>query len=247
MMGLWTGLTAPLAAAQGTLDGRLLDLMLRAGSAWVLWLLLALSLLAVAVALERALFFLVERRPAVALDQALEAMRTQGYAAALSVLQGRRSMAASVARDCLRYATDGAESVQEHASAAVQHERLRYERGLAFLGTLGNNAPFVGLFGTVLGIVRAFHDLSLNTASGSEAVMAGIAEALVATGVGLLVALPAVAAFNLYARHVESCVVGAEGVSHAILAHIKRLPAPDAQPASGKANGERAAAATGGA
>ncbi len=211
-----------------TIDARLLDLMLRAGSQWVLWLLLGLSLLAMAVVLERAFFFLTQRRPQAILQQALEVMRKQGYADALAVVQGRPSMSAAVARDCLRYAHDGAESVQEHAAAAVQHERLRYERGLAFLGTLGNNAPFVGLFGTVLGIVRAFHDLSLNTASGSEAVMAGIAEALVATGVGLLVALPAVATFNLYARHVESCVVGAEGISHAILAHIKRVPAAEA-------------------
>ncbi len=218
------GLLAATTGVEGTIDGQLLDLMLRAGSQWVLWLLLGLSLMAVAVVLERALFFLSERRPDAVLDEALKAMRENGYGAALAHIEGRRSMAVAVARDCLRYADDGAESVQEHAAAAVQHERLRYERGLAFLGTLGNNAPFVGLFGTVLGIVRAFHDLSLNTASGSEAVMAGIAEALVATGVGLLVALPAVAAYNLFARHVESCAVGAEGVSHAILAHIKRRP-----------------------
>ncbi len=224
-----TSMALPTLLAQvidpaASIDGRLLDLMLRAGSQWVLWLLLGLSLMAVAVVLERAFFYLTQRRPEAILDQALRVMREQGYAAALAVVQGRPSMSAAVARDCLRYAADGAESVQEHAAAAVQNERLRYERGLAFLGTLGNNAPFVGLFGTVLGIVRAFHDLSLNSASGSEAVMAGIAEALVATGVGLLVALPAVAAFNLYARHVESCVVGAEGISHAILAHIKRVP-----------------------
>ena len=83
-------------------------------------------------------------------------------------------------------------------AAIVEQERLRYERGLAFLGTLGNNAPFVGLFGTVLGIIRAFHDLAGNSLQGSQAVMAGIAEALVATAVGLLVALPAVATYNAF-------------------------------------------------
>jgi len=76
-------------------------------------------------------------------------------------------------------------------AAVVESQRIQYERGLAYLGTLGSNAPFIGLFGTVMGIVRAFHDLARSSAAlGTQAVMAGIAEALVATAVGLLVAIP---------------------------------------------------------
>ena len=183
-----------MAPPEMTIDARLLDLMLRAGSRWVLWLLLGLSLAAVAVALERIWFFVQERRPAAKLLAAIATLRRDGPAAALAGLQGARSMDAAVARAALAVALDGTASVEEELAASVEHERLRYERGLAFLGTLGNNAPFIGLFGTVLGIVRAFHDLASNTALGAAAVMAGIAEALVATGVGLLVALPAVAA-----------------------------------------------------
>jgi biopolymer transport protein ExbB len=78
------------------------------------------------------------------------------------------------------------------------------------------------LFGTVLGIVRAFHDLAANSASGAQAVMAGIAEALVATAIGLLVALPAVASYNTFARHVETCASAAQGIGHAILARLKK-------------------------
>ena len=212
-----------------TLDAELLELMLRAGSRWVLWLLLGLSLIAVAVMIERLYFYIWHRRPERALERALAAIRERGYVAAVAELEGSRSMAVTVARVCMLHADDGAASIEEHAEATVQAERLRYERGLAFLGTLGSNAPFIGLFGTVLGIVRAFHDLSLNTAAGSQAVMAGIAEALVATAVGLLVALPAVASFNFYSRHVERCVVAAEGVSHAVLAWVKRQPSATAQ------------------
>src|SRR5204862_535030 len=84
---------------------------------------------------------------------------------------------------------------------------------------------FVGLFGTVLGIVRAFHDLSTSAAMGSQAVMAGIAEALVATAIGLLVALPAVATYNALMRHVETAVAAANTVGHQILAWIKAQPA----------------------
>jgi biopolymer transport protein ExbB len=204
-----------------TVDAQLLDLMLRAGSRWVLWLLLALSLAAVAVMFERVWFFVQERRPRAQLDAALLALRKSGPAAALDRIRGARSMDASVARACLEQAGEGIAAVEEHIKAAVEQERLRFERGLAFLGTLGSNAPFVGLFGTVLGIVRSFHDLSANTAQGTQAVMSGIAEALVATGVGLLVALPAVAAYNAFARHVESCASSAGATAHLILAFLK--------------------------
>lgn len=204
-----------------TIDAQLLDLMLRAGSRWVLWLLLVLSVAAVAVAIERVWFYLQERTPRQLLDVALCTLREDGASAALAKLAGARSMEVAVARACLAHAVDGPAAVEEHKAAAIERERVRYERRIAFLGTLGNNAPFVGLFGTVLGIVRAFSDLAANTAQGSQAVMAGIAEALVATGVGLLVALPAIAAYNAFVRHVETATAGAEATAHQILAHFK--------------------------
>ena len=143
-------------------------------------------------------------------------------------------MQAEVARTGLRHLDEGPAALEEHVAAVVDNERLRYERGLAFLGTLGNNAPFIGLFGTVLGIIRAFHDLSVNITAGSQAVMAGIAEALVATGAGLLVALPAVAAYNAFTRAVETSAVSAGAVGHEILAFAKA----DKTPAEGGGPGE---------
>jgi biopolymer transport protein ExbB/TolQ len=203
------------------IDTQLLDLMLRAGSHWVLYLLLGLSLAAVAVMLERLCFFVQERTPTAALAAALGAMRKSGPDGAFEKLAGARSMQAAVARACLAHAADGPAAVEEHKAAAIEHERARYERRLAFLGTLGNNAPFVGLFGTVLGIIRAFHDLAGNTMQGTQAVMSGIAEALVATGIGLIVALPAVATYNAFTRHVESATSAAEVLAHEILAFLK--------------------------
>jgi biopolymer transport protein ExbB/TolQ len=208
-----------------TIDGEVLDLMLRAGSRWVLWLLLALSLAAVAVMIDRLWFFIQERAPDDRLDAALRALDRDGPAAARSKLDGARSMQAAVARACLDRATAGAAAVEEHKAASLELERLRYERRLAFLGTLGNNAPFIGLFGTVLGIIRAFHDLAGSTAQGTEAVMSGIAEALVATGVGLLVALPAVATYNLFVRRIETATAKSEAIAHQILGHLKSVRA----------------------
>ncbi len=207
-----------------TIDAQLLDLMLRAGSRWVLWLMLALSLAAVAVIAERAWFFLRERPPRDLLDAALCALAQRGPTAALAKLHGAPSMEAAVARACLAHAADGAAAAEAHKAAALEVERLRYERRIAFLGTLGNNAPFVGLFGTVLGIIRAFHDLAGSSVQGTQAVMAGIAEALVATGVGLLVALPAVATYNYFVRRVETTTAGAEAIAHQILARVHAAP-----------------------
>lgn len=207
-----------------TIDGQILDLMLRAGSRWVLWLMLGLSLAAVAVIIERVWFFVQERPPRALLAAALRTLREQGPAAALARLQGARSMEVAVARACLVHAGDGIAAVEDHKAAVLEDERLRHERRIAFLGTLGNNAPFVGLFGTVLGIIRAFHDLAGNSVQGTQAVMTGIAEALVATGIGLLVALPAVATYNLFVRMTEAQVAGAERTAHQILAHLKTEP-----------------------
>ena len=211
-----------------TIDAQLLDLMLRAGSRWVLWLMLGLSLAAIAVIFDRIWFYIQERVPRDRIAAALKALADKGPKEALAKLTDARSMEAAVARACLANAADGPAAVEEHKAATLEAERLRYEKRIAFLGTLGNNAPFVGLFGTVLGIIRAFHDLAGNTMQGTQAVMSGIAEALVATGVGLLVALPAVATYNTFVRRVETSVAGSEATAHKILAHLKAVSQPAA-------------------
>lgn len=81
--------------------------------------------------------------------------------------------------------------------------RVHLERNLTFLASVGSNAPFIGLFGTVLGIIRAFADLVGNIDGGADVVMAGISEALVATAVGIFVAIPAVVAYNAFQRQVD--------------------------------------------
>ena len=215
-----------------SIDSQALDLMLRAGSRWVLWLLIGLSIAATAVVLERLWFFARSRRQRQQIVQMLAALRKSGPEAASKALGDARSIEATVARACLDHVADGALAIEEHIAAVIETDRLSYERGLAFLGTLGSNAPFVGLFGTVLGIVRAFHDLATSAAMGSQAVMAGIAEALVATAIGLLVALPAVATYNALMRHVETAMAAANAVGHQILAYVKAQK-PEAAVSSG--------------
>ncbi|MCM2280405.1 MAG: MotA/TolQ/ExbB proton channel family protein, partial [Bdellovibrionaceae bacterium] len=102
-------------------------------------------------------------------------------------------------------------------------ERPQLERSLNFLATVGSNAPFIGLLGTVLGIMKAFRDLAANaSATGNEAVMLGIAEALVATAVGLIVAIPAVIAYNYFQRQVKITLQSLETVRDLCLAYAKQ-------------------------
>ncbi|HDQ26768.1 MAG TPA: hypothetical protein ENN43_08510 [bacterium] len=86
----------------------------------------------------------------------------------------------------------------------LNYEAERMQKFLDILGTIGNVTPFVGLFGTVLGIIRAFHDLSLSSGGGPSVVADGIAEALIATAAGLFVAVPAVVAYNIFVKKIDS-------------------------------------------
>jgi len=196
------------------------------GAEWILWILLALSVISLAVMVERTFYFLGHRLPR-AEDLALQIMRgeLEGPRAAASAARG---MQAAVVREGLANAALGPEAVEQIIAAVVARERKHYERGLAFLGTLGNNAPFVGLFGTVLGIIRAFHDLAASNstnaakaAAGASTVMAGISEALVATAVGLFVAIPAVVAFNSFGRWLKTLTASTNELGHAVVAHLR--------------------------
>ncbi|WP_242341564.1 MULTISPECIES: MotA/TolQ/ExbB proton channel family protein [Anaeromyxobacter] len=197
------------------------------GAEWVLWLLIGLSIASVGIMIERLAFFLSRR--AIDVD-ALQARLLDGdLAGAAAAVAGRRGMEADVVRAAVTHAAKGPEAVREVVSGTIERARIEYERRLAFLGTLGNNAPFIGLFGTVLGIIRAFVDLSRNPgAAGAGTVMAGISEALVATAVGLFVALPAVVAYNLFQRGLRRTAQRATALGHAAVAHLEARPVREA-------------------
>jgi biopolymer transport protein ExbB/TolQ len=200
----------------------LFDVFTRAGAEWVMYALLALSVASVAVILERAVFF---RRHAQSRADVLGALLASGRLAdARAVVDEMHGLEAEVVRAALRAAPDGAESVAELVASTIRRERPAYERGLGFLGTLGSNAPFLGLFGTVIGIIKAFADLGVGAAkgAGATAVMSGLSEALVATAVGIFVAIPAVVAFNAFGRRLRAVTARAESLAHALAAHLRK-------------------------
>jgi biopolymer transport protein ExbB len=190
------------------------------GSEWVLWLLIGLSVLSVAIMVERGLF-LRDGDDADALSRELDALLRNGdVAGARQVLSGKRAPVATVATSGLANYDRGSDAVSEAMAGTKARLRIDLERNLGVLGTLGNNAPFIGLFGTVLGIIKAFADLSRNQSGGAAAVMSGISEALVATAVGLMVAIPAVIAFNFFQAKVRRTMARIDAMAHLVLSTI---------------------------
>ncbi len=189
---------------------------------WVLWLLAALSILSIAVMLERALFLQVN---SLGNSATFLTDLAQGKLDSVkSAVASKKGMEARVLQQGISNVDKGPDAVQEIINAIMASERPRYERFMSFLGTLGSNTPFIGLFGTVLGIIKAFHDLGATGAKGAEVqqtVMAGISEALVATAVGLAVAIPAVVGYNLIMRAIKNTTARSNALGHALVGHLR--------------------------
>jgi biopolymer transport protein ExbB len=190
------------------------------GSRWVLWLLIVLSIAALAVVIERAVLFISSRDDTTRLRSELRRLlRDNDLELARRRLEESPSFEARVAAAGLD--ADGVASAEERMQGESELCKLSMEKNLALLGTLGNNAPFIGLLGTVIGIVRSFRELQTSSGQVSAGLMAEIGEALVATAIGLLVALPAVAAFNLFQRVIRARMGRANALAHEILAFMK--------------------------
>lgn len=197
------------------------------GSEWVLYLLIILSVVSVSTMVERALYF-YRRRANVPhlraeLGRLLQARDIEG---AEQLLDADRSVQAALAREAVRWLGKGPDALADAVEAELSRVRTELEKGANLLGTLGNNAPFIGLFGTVLGVIIAFAALgdSGGNAGAMGGVMAGIAEALVATGVGLFVALPAVVAYNLMQKHIGDIESDSLSLVKLVSAHLKGDP-----------------------
>jgi biopolymer transport protein ExbB len=219
-------------------------IMVGTGAGWVLWLLIFLSVASVAIMLERGYVFWVRRDDLEDLrENFAKALRDGGFGAARDVLKKSRHPAAAVALRGMRREEDetGPEEAEEAMAAETIAQRAMLEARLGFLGTLGSNSPFIGLFGTVIGIVQAFDVLGKTKQTAAAATQAAAAagggsnaqvilalsEALVATAVGIGVAIPAVFAYNLFQRATKDSLAGADILSRELLAflHSDKVPA----------------------
>jgi biopolymer transport protein ExbB len=212
------------------------NLMTNFGAGWVMWLMIVLSVISVAIMLERGWFYWSLRDDIGKLALKLrEDLRRGDYEAARAGLERSPSAEAAVVVAGLLEADRGAKAADEAMQGAMALQRMKLERRLAFLGTLGNNAPFIGLFGTVIGVVEAFEQLGKQSTvvaksaavAAPQEVMTAIAEALVATAIGLAVAIPAVAAYNYYQRLSKAVLANTSALSHVLLSY---LVAPTVEP-----------------
>ncbi len=199
------------------------------GGAWVLGLLIILSIASVAVMLERARIFYRGRFSEDAFISVIEPLLAKGAWTEAAV---RCEAALGFEPQVLLAGLSQIQRGRSAAEEAMEAERIRLgqflEKRLGFLGTLGANAPFIGLFGTVLGIIHAFKDLALTEGGGGPAVMSGIAEALVATAVGLLVAIPAVMAYNFFHRRLHAILERSQRLSRILLTYLNGPAAAEA-------------------
>lgn len=204
------------------------------GSEWVLWLLIMLSILSVTIMVERGIAMSGRLTDFETLSSKLhKALAATDFKAARQILGEPRSPEVRVALIGLDELPRGATAAVEAMASARSRERLMLENHLGILGTLGNNAPFIGLFGTVLGIIKAFADLAKNQGGGAAVVMSGIAEALLATAVGLLVALPAVVAYNIFQGRIRRTMGRVDAMAHMILTGVRDELAKDSEKAKG--------------
>lgn len=190
----------------------------------VLYLLLLLSVVSIAIILER--FFALKKISASSasvrnrLKLALASNQledVQEFSKDPETVEGR-----ALAIGLKHMKENGSRGLEEVFNTHAMTERPELEKYLNFLATLGANAPYIGLFGTVLGIMKAFNDLANSPEAGQQTVMAGISIALVATAAGLFVAIPAVVAYNYYRLRVKAILANLESIKEFCLALAKK-------------------------
>jgi biopolymer transport protein ExbB/biopolymer transport protein TolQ len=198
------------------------------GASWVMYLMIALSVFSIGAMVERWWFFARRNRDVDALEEELLKLLEQGDRAGAQVLLDKakpRSFEAEILAPALRYLDAGVDAFADCVEGELIKVRQEMERGSTLLGTLGNNAPFIGLLGTVIGVIIAFQRLgSSQAASSMNAVMGGIAEALVSTAVGLFVALPAVVAYNIIQKKIGDIESNTQAIEKQVSAFMKANP-----------------------
>ena len=179
------------------------------GAAWVMYVLVALSFVSLAIMLDRFLFFRKGKGDVDKLAANLvRKLRDGDRRGAEDVLAKSSMLEAKIVRPALDWIDGGPDAVSEVLDASMTRERKEFERGLTFLGTLGNNAPFVGLLGTVIGVMITFAAIALSGDVNVNAIAPGVAAALAATVAGLAVAIPALFGYNYLLTRIKN--IGAD-------------------------------------
>ena len=215
-----------------------MDLMHQGG--WDMWLLLLISVVGLAVVIERLVFFATQHGDTKGLLRAIGSkIAADDIDGAIKVCRSQRGMLPRILEFGLQRGEKNRADITDALSIALMEHLNSLERNLGIIGTIAVIAPFVGLFGTVLGIIRAFSDIALKGNSTPAVVAAGVSEALVTTATGLIIAVIAVVFFNYFKTRIKSynqeMIVAANQMAEMLHFHNTGAPIPtDLYQPSGK-------------
>jgi biopolymer transport protein ExbB len=172
---------------------------------FTMYILLFCSFLSITILLERILYYRKRSRTKRSefMTRVKKALRSGNIQMAMEICKGTNAPFSNVIYSGLELHDHHGKEISNAMEREITVETTKLERFTSIVGTIGNTAVYIGLFGTVLGIIRAFHDIAAAGAGGMSIVIGGVAEALVCTATGLLVAVPAVIAFNYFMKRVE--------------------------------------------
>ena len=196
-----------------------------------MWILLVLSVVAIAIVIERLLFFSSQHSDSKGLLRALgQKIAANDLNGAIKVCQQNKGMLPKILEFGLKRGEKNRADITDALSIALMEHLNSLERNLAIIGTIAVIAPFVGLFGTVLGIIRAFQDIALKGNSTPAVVAAGVSEALITTAAGLFVAVVAVIFFNYFKSRIKTfnqdMIVAANQLAEMLHFHNTGSPIP---------------------
>jgi biopolymer transport protein ExbB len=170
-----------------------------------MWILLVMSIVAVAIVIERLLFFASQHSDSKGLLKAIGAkIAADDLEGAVKICRQNKGMLPKILEFGLQRGEKNRADITDALSIALMENLNTLERNLGVIGTIAVIAPFVGLFGTVLGVMRTFQDIALKGNSTPAVVSAGVAEALITTAAGLFVAVTAVIFFNYFKTRIKA-------------------------------------------
>ena len=206
-----------------------MDLMRQGG--WDMWLLLLISVVGLAVAIERLVFFAAQHGDTKGLLRQIgQKIAADDLNGAVVICQKQKGMLPRILEFGLRRGEKNRADITDALSIALMEHLNALERNLAIIGTIAVIAPFVGLFGTVVGIIKAFQDIALKGNSTPAVVAAGVSEALITTATGLIIAVIAVVFFNYFKSRIKNynqeMIVAANQLAEMLHFHNTGAPIP---------------------
>jgi len=194
----------------------------------ILMVLVGCSVVTFGIALERLYYFRKRAGNAdLVLMETLEALRKGQVSQAIAICRRTNHPVGHVGGETMECLLSRPQDTEESMQVALSQQKLLLERNTNVLGTMASIAPLIGLLGTVWGIMRAFHDMALTGSAAPSVVAAGVAEALVTTAAGLVIAVPSVLLFNHFTKRMTTMLTVAENHSRSLRVALSEAMADD--------------------